>query len=47
MTSTRSILLLTLILGILGGSIIYETITVVESIKAKALEVNSTYKSKN
>jgi hypothetical protein len=41
MTSTKAFLLVALIIGILGGSIIYETIKSVEYIKTKVLRVNS------
>jgi hypothetical protein len=41
MTSTKAFLLVALIAGILGGSIIYETIKSVEHIKTQVLRVNN------
>lgn len=41
MTSTKAFLFVVLIIGILGGSIIYETIKSVEHIKTKVLRVNN------
>lgn len=41
MTSTKAFLFVVLIIGILSGSIIYETIRSVEHIKQNVLRVNS------